>query len=54
MTLVIRVWTVDAITKMASAGAVYVERTAGEWMTTGDPKNYFMAQQKYAVEYENF
>ena len=47
-------WTVDAITKMASAGAVYVERTAGEWMTTGDPKNYFMAQQKYAVEYENF
>jgi len=47
-------WTVDAITKMAAEGEVYVERTAGEWMTTGDPKNYFMAQLKYTLEYEDF
>lgn len=47
-------WTVDAITKMAKSGAVYVERTAGEWVTTGDPKNYFMAQLKYALDYEDF
>ncbi len=47
-------WTVDAITKMAKFGAVYVERTAGEWVTTGDPKNYFMAQLKYALDCEDF
>ncbi|MBR3135162.1 NTP transferase domain-containing protein, partial [Candidatus Saccharibacteria bacterium] len=35
-------WTVDAITKMAEDGDVYVEKTAGKWLTTGDPKNYFM------------
>lgn len=47
-------WTVDAITKMAVDNNVYVERTRGEWLTTGDPKNYFMAQLKYAMEYEDY
>ncbi len=47
-------WTVDAITKMAVDNNVYVERTRGEWLTTGDPKNYFMAQFKYAMEYEDY
>ena len=47
-------WTVDAITKMAENGNVYVEKTKGEWMTTGDPKNYFMAHLKYALDYEDF
>jgi UTP--glucose-1-phosphate uridylyltransferase len=47
-------WTVDAITKMAVDNNVYVERTRGEWLTTGDPKNYFMAQLKYAMEHEDY
>lgn len=40
-------WTVDAITKMTESGPVYVEKTAGTWMTTGDPKNYFAALQEF-------
>lgn len=47
-------WTVDAITKMAVDNNVYVERTKGEWLTTGDPKNYFMAQLKYVMEHEDY
>ena len=47
-------WTVDAITKLAVDNNVYVERTEGEWLTTGDPKNYFLAQLKYVTEYEDY
>ncbi len=47
-------WTVDAITKMAKTGDVFVEKTRGEWMTTGDPKNYFLAHLKYVLDYEKF
>ena len=47
-------WTVDAITKMAESGEVYVEKTQGEWMTTGDPKNYFMAHLKYTLDEGDF
>ena len=47
-------WTVDAVTKMASDGDVYVVPTAGEWMTTGDPKNYFLAHLKYVLDNENY
>lgn len=47
-------WTVDAITKMAAQGDVYVEATKGQWMTTGDPKNYFLAHLQYALEYEDY
>ena len=47
-------WTVDAITKMAKSGDVYVEKTKGEWMTTGDPKNYFMAHLKYTLDEGDF
>lgn len=47
-------WTVDAITKMAEVGKVYVEKTRGEWMTTGDPKNYFLAHLKYVLEHEDY
>lgn len=47
-------WTVDAITRMAESGNVYVEKTEGEWMTTGDPKNYFMAHLKYTLDNEDF
>ena len=47
-------WTVDAITKMAATGSVYVVETKGEWMTTGDPKNYFLAHLKYVLENEDY
>lgn len=47
-------WTVDAITRMVNDGDVIVEKTHGEWMTTGDPKNYFLAHLKYAMEYEGY
>ena len=47
-------WTVDAITKMAVSGAVYVEKTRGHWMTTGDPKNYFLAHLKYVLDQEDY
>lgn len=47
-------WTVDAITKMAENGEVIVEKTKGNWMTTGDPKNYFLASLKYTLENEDF
>ena len=42
-------WTVDAITKLAERGDVLVARSLGRWMTTGDPKNYFMAHLEYVL-----
>lgn len=42
-------WTVDAITKLAEHGDVYVARSKGKWITTGDPKNYFMAHLEYVL-----
>ena len=47
-------WTVDAITRMVKDGNVYVEKTAGRWMTTGDPKNYCLAGLYFAKNYEDF
>ncbi len=47
-------WTVDAITKMVDDGNVYVEKTQGCWMTTGDPKNYSLASLYYATKYEKY
>lgn len=43
-------WTVDAITKLAEHGDVVVARSEGEWITTGDPKNYFMAHLEYVLK----
>ena len=40
-------WTVDAITKLAKSGDVIVTKSKGEWLTTGDPKNYFAAYEKF-------
>ena len=42
-------WTVDGITKIAESGKVYVERTKGQWFTTGDPQTYLMAQLEYVL-----
>jgi UTP--glucose-1-phosphate uridylyltransferase len=47
-------WQVDGVTKLAKKGKYYVEKTKGQWMTTGDPKNYFLAALKYALENEDF
>lgn len=42
-------WTVDAITKLAEKGDVIVAKSKGKWITTGDPKNYFMALLEYVL-----
>jgi len=42
-------WTVDAITKLAESGDVVVAKSRGKWITTGDPKNYFMAYLEYVM-----
>lgn len=42
-------WTVDAITKLAEDGDVIVARSRGKWITTGDPKNYFLAHLEYVL-----
>ena len=47
-------WTVDAITRMVKDGNVYVEKTKGRWMTTGDPKNYNLVSLYYATEFEDY
>jgi UTP--glucose-1-phosphate uridylyltransferase len=47
-------WTVDAITQMAARGDVYVVKTKGQWKTTGDPKNYFLAHLQYVLENEEY
>ncbi len=47
-------WTVDAITQVASSGKVLVEVTKAEWLTTGDPENYFHAHLKYVMNEEKY
>jgi len=47
-------WTVDAITQIARTKKVLIEHTKGEWMTTGDPENYFMAHLKFVMEHEKY
>ncbi len=42
-------WTVDAITKLAEVGDVLVTKSEGKWITTGDPKNYFLAHLEYVL-----
>ncbi len=42
-------WTVDAITKLAEHGDVIVAKSRGKWITTGDPKNYFLAHLEYVL-----
>lgn len=47
-------WTVDAITHVAKTERVVVGKTKGEWMTTGDPENYFMAHLKFVLDHEKY
>jgi UTP--glucose-1-phosphate uridylyltransferase len=47
-------WTVDAITKLAEHGDVVVAHSKGKWITTGDPKNYFMAHLEYVMGHTDY
>ena len=47
-------WTVDAITKLAEHGDVVVAHSKGKWITTGDPKNYFMAHLEYVLNHTDY
>ncbi|MEN8253261.1 MAG: sugar phosphate nucleotidyltransferase [Patescibacteria group bacterium] len=47
-------WTVDAITQIARTKQVLVKKTQGEWMTTGDPENYFKAHLKFVLTQEKY
>jgi UTP--glucose-1-phosphate uridylyltransferase len=49
-------WTADAIDRTAgNGGKVLVARVEdGKWMTTGDPKNYFLAHLKYVLDNEDY
>lgn len=47
-------WTVDAITKLAENGDVIIARSKGRWITTGDPKNYFMAHLEYVLSESDY
>lgn len=47
-------WTVDAITQIAKNKKVLVTKTQGEWVTTGDPENYFIAHLKFVATYEKY
>lgn len=47
-------WTVDAITQVAKTKRVLVGKTKGEWMTTGDPENYFKAHLKFVLDNEKY
>lgn len=47
-------WTVDAITKLAEHGDVVVAKSKGKWVTTGDPKNYFLAHLEYVMRYTDY
>lgn len=42
-------WTADAIAALIPTGHVYAKETTGKWVTTGDPKNYFMAHLEYVL-----
>ena len=46
--------TVDAITKLAEHGDVVVAHSKGKWITTGDPKNYFMAHLEYVLNHTDY
>lgn len=47
-------WTVDAITKLAEHGDVMVAHSKGKWITTGDPRNYFLAHLEYVMNHTDY
>jgi UTP--glucose-1-phosphate uridylyltransferase len=48
-------WTVDAIGRLNRSGQkVLVVKNNSQWMTTGDPENYFKAHLKFVMENETY
>jgi UTP--glucose-1-phosphate uridylyltransferase len=48
-------WTSDAIGQLnQSGGKVLVQKSHGEWMTTGDPENYFKAHLQFVIKHEKY
>ena len=47
-------WTVDAITRLAEHGDVLIAKSEGRWITTGDPKNYFLAHLEYVLSMTDY
>ena len=47
-------WTVDAITRLAEHGDVLVAKSEGKWITTGDPKNYFLAHLEFVLSQTDY
>ena len=47
-------WNVDAITKLAEHGDVLVAKSEGKWITTGDPKNYFLAHLEFVLSQTDY
>ena len=47
-------WTVDAITRLAEHGDVLIAKSEGKWITTGDPKNYFLAHLEYVLSMTDY
>ena len=40
--------------KLAENGYVLVAQSEGKWITTGDPKNYFLAHLEYSMKYSDY
>lgn len=47
-------WTADAVAKIAKRAKVLTARAQGEWMTTGDPENYFIAHLNFVLNHEKY
>lgn len=47
-------WTADAIAMQAKTKEIWVEKTSAQWLTTGDPENYFRAHLLFALKYEKY
>ena len=47
-------WTADAIAKLIPTKKVFVKEAQGTWMTTGDPKNYFLVHVQYVKDHEDY
>ena len=47
-------WTADAVAKIAKKAKVLTARAEGEWMTTGDPENYFIAHLNFVLNHEKY
>ena len=48
-------WTADAIGRLnRDDHKILVQKSRGDWMTTGDPENYFKAHLRFVIENEKY